>query len=646
MEQSHNTTETTDIDTELKGQEPTPKEEPSKQKNQDTEHIDTQTDEIDFTAEWNTQWVYEGHGNWQQTEQDKQMKDTKTFKTATTLDRLRMETENPDLLRAAMVREKGYPNRFGARIPVPSKINIDELEDRLQGYEDREVVEWMRYGWPTGRLPTMADPDKTFKNHKGATDYPQALERYIDKEMAHQAVIGPLQQIPFPDRVGISPISTRPKKCSTDRRIIIDLSFPQGASVNDGMIKDNYLGWATELRFPRTDDLALRIFQLGTDARMFKIDLSRYFRQLPLDPGDYSLIGYVINDQLYFDKVIPMGMRTAPYIAQRVTNAIRHIHEQLQFFLLNYVDDFLGAEHKDRIWKAYEFLTQLLRNLRIDTAPEKVVQPTSRIEFLGTIFDSQTMTIEVPPDKMEDIKRELGEWEKKTKASRKEMESLIGKLQFAARCVRAGRVFISRMINWLRGTDRKGKHNIPTEAKKDIAWWREYMATYNGVSIMWLHKEPLADKVIATDSCKKGFGGIAGEEYFRGRFPKEMQQRNIAELEIIAVIIALKIWGESRLKGQYFWIHVDNEAVATVINSGASRNTALQQALREIAKIAATHEFVIKAKHIPGISNRIPDWLSRYDEIEARKQFIRYAREKSLKRRRVSAAMLISESNW
>ena len=52
---------------------------------------------------------------------------------------------------------------------------------------------------------------------------------------------------------------------------------------------------------------------------------------MPLDPGDYSLIGYIIAGKLYFDKVLPMGMRTAPYIAQRVTNAIAYIHRKLEY---------------------------------------------------------------------------------------------------------------------------------------------------------------------------------------------------------------------------------------------------------------------------------------------------------------------------
>ena len=214
---------------------------------------------------------------------------TKEFRQATTWQLMELQSTNTDLMRAHLVRKLGYPNKFGAKIPIDHKWNLDLLEQKLQGYHDLDIIEWLRYGWPSGRLPTMGAPAKTFKNHKGATDYPKALNRYIQKEKAKDAVIGPFNIIPFQNNVGISPISTRPKKGTEDRRIIIDLSFPPGEAVNDGMIRDNYLGEYVKLTFPRVDDLALRIYTLGKDAMMFKIDLSRYFRQLPLDPGDYSL---------------------------------------------------------------------------------------------------------------------------------------------------------------------------------------------------------------------------------------------------------------------------------------------------------------------------------------------------------------------
>ena len=104
---------------------------------------------------------------------------------------------------------------------------------------------------------------------------------------------------------------------------------------------------------------------------------------------------------------------------------------------------------------------------------------------------------------------------------------------------------------------------------------------------------------------------------------------------------AIKIW-EHKLTGTYFWVLVDNEAVATILNTGASRDKFLQQVLREILMTAAKGQFMIKAKHIKGVDNRIPDWLSRWHEPEARKNFRRFSREKSLKRIRVSQQLLIT----
>ena len=111
------------------------------------------------------------------------------------------------------------------------------------------------------------------------------------------------------------------------------------------------------------------------------------------------------------------------------------------------------------------------------------------------------------------------------------------------------------------------------------------------------------------------------------------------------MIIALQILGSTKFKGQYFWIHVDNEAVSTVINTGAARVPALQEALKEIALLAAEHQFIIKARHITGVSNRIPDWLSRWHEQESKKLFNQYAKDKSLYKCKVPSALQL-ENNW
>ena len=362
------------------------------------------------------EWNYIGHGEWVPPEDYTAMKEGSCMdKKPPWVYHWQCKVDE-DLRLHQEVLEKGYPNRWGAKIPVRTKWNLGKFEELLEDYEDKEVVEWIRYGWPTGRLPSLPDPTVNFKNHKGATEHPQALKTYLKKEIRHEAVIGPYQKTPFQKKIGISPLSTRPKRDSEERRIILDLSFPLGNSVNTGIPKESYLGLQAKLSFPRVDDFSFQIYTLGPGCMMFKIDLSRYFRQLPLDPGDYSLIGYVIEGKVYFDKVLPMGMRSEPYIAQWVTNAIAYIHRQLEFFLLNYVDDFVGAEYKENIWDAYRALAKLLEDLKVDISEGKLMPPTTRLEFLGITFDSETFTMEISQQKMQEIKQELDTWLLRTEA--------------------------------------------------------------------------------------------------------------------------------------------------------------------------------------------------------------------------------------
>ena len=98
---------------------------------------------------------------------------------------------------------------------------------------------------------------------------------------------------------------------------------------------------------------------------------------------------------------------------------------------------------------------------------------------------------------------------------------------------------------------------------------------------------------------------------------------------MIAVLMAVETT-KDKLTGKYFWKHIDNEAISTVLNTGASRDIVLQEALRHILMTAAKMEFMIKAKHIRGIDNRVPDRISRWHEPASRNKFKQFAKEKVL----------------
>ena len=169
-------------------------------------------------------------------------------------------------------------------------MDLDLLDSLLEYYGDREVVQWLRDGWPISRIPGLPDPFPVNKNHDSAVEFPETIEAYISKRIRRGHIIGPFQETPFKSRFTTSPLNTVPKRNSTKRRVILDLSYPVGHSVNDGILKDNFMGFHVKLKYPTVDALARRIFQLGENCYMFKLDLEDAFRQLPLEPWDHRKI--------------------------------------------------------------------------------------------------------------------------------------------------------------------------------------------------------------------------------------------------------------------------------------------------------------------------------------------------------------------
>ena len=105
------------------------------------------------------------------------------------------------------------------------------------------------------------------------------------------------------------------------RRVILDLSFPLGQSVNNRVPKDKYVGSYFELKYPSIDDIVASLKQLGCDALLYKIDISLAFRHIRIDPGDIDLLG-LKHDGYYFDGALPFGFWHGSVFFQRCTNII------------------------------------------------------------------------------------------------------------------------------------------------------------------------------------------------------------------------------------------------------------------------------------------------------------------------------------
>ena len=131
-----------------------------------------------------------------------------------------------DILLSHKVIASGVPNRFGCRIPVKSNWNLSKFQQLLHNYHDIEIINWLKFGFPVSWDPSLTTLIPAKKNHMAAIGYPQHINAYLAKEIHLGATMGPFTLPPFVSRIGISPLSSHEKRGSQDRRIIMDLKFP------------------------------------------------------------------------------------------------------------------------------------------------------------------------------------------------------------------------------------------------------------------------------------------------------------------------------------------------------------------------------------------------------------------------------------
>ena len=223
--------------------------------------------------------------------------------------------------------------------------------------------------------------------------------------------------------------------------------------------------------------------------------------------------------------------------------------------------------------------------------------------FIGVLFDSETMTLLVTQERLEEIKLLVDSWLKREIATLKELRSLIGKLNFVAHCVKPTRIFISRLLNWLREIQNSQKAEIiPGDIKKDLEWWYVFLPRFNGIAMMDLQEWSEPDELAARDACLSGCGGFSQGKFFHSVFPAFILQfqLHINALELLTIMVTVKLWGRF-WRGKKIVFFCDNRNSCLALNAGISRSPFMQSCLKEICFYAAIGEFQIRAKEIAGL---------------------------------------------
>ena len=245
------------------------------------------------------------------------------------------------MVTSASISTKGSP---ALTPPAPTLTNATSL-DALQPTQERTTLTPQALDPPSQRLAAQAIPpeaaieylsklspttpiglqgprvSKEYPNFISARQNPHIVSTNLLKELQLGHTAGPFVSPPFPN-FQVYPIGVVPKKHSTEWRTIFHFSFPkhQTTSVNSHISPTDY-----SLHYI-TIHTAISIIQnIGQGCFMSKLDVKSAFRNIPVHPSDWELLGMKLNGLYFFDTVLPFGLRSAPYLFDQFSCMIEWI---------------------------------------------------------------------------------------------------------------------------------------------------------------------------------------------------------------------------------------------------------------------------------------------------------------------------------
>ena len=262
------------------------------------------------------------------------------------------------------------------------------------------------------------------------------------------------------------------------------------------------------------------------------------------------------------DTRLAFGCRSSPFIFNTFAEALHWILLNIVgiAFLLHYLDDFLILNPSEEgCSQDMESMKNFCKLLGVPLNEKKIFGPSRVLVYLGIEINTVTMTVRLPDDKLWELKALLLEWKRKKKCTKRSLLSLIGKLAFAARIVKPGRLFLRRLIDLSTKVDGLNKYiTLNAEARADIAWWLDFIPTWSGSAFIQ-HSPVTGDSLsLYSDASGIGFGAYFDTHWFAIPWPQQYRGYDIGFRELFAITAAIFTWGDD-LAGKQILFFTDNK---------------------------------------------------------------------------------------
>lgn len=347
---------------------------------------------------------------------------------------------------------------------------------------------------------------------------------------------------------------------------------------------------------------------------MSSLDLKNAYHLIPIIEQHRKYLRFCFNGKLYQYNCLPFGLSSAPLVFTKMLKPIVSLLRSRNLMSVVYLDDFLllGDSYtncENNVKNTVTLLEKL--GFLINYKKSKLV-PSTEIKYLGFLFNSLSMTISLPKEKIVKMTALLKKISVRHSTSIRKFAKFLGTLCSNCPAVKYGWVYTKNFERqkFFALQQSNGDFNaqmlLPASLREDFEWWIKHIPTASN-SIL---KDSYRLEVFS-DASKTGWGGYCNAEHVYGFWTESEKSYHINYLELKAVFFVTQHFAKDLINSSIL-CRIDNSTAIAYINKmGSVQHQALNQLSRLIWQWCEQKNIFLFASYIKSKDNVQADKASR-----------------------------------
>ena len=224
---------------------------------------------------------------------------------------------------------------------------------------------------------------------------------------------------------------------------------------------------------------------------MVKIDLKDAYFTVPVWKNHQKFLRFVWKETMYEFACLPFGLASAPRVFTKLIKPVVALLRQLGIRLIVYLDDMLiMAQSRDIALQHASTALDLLQGLGfMINYLKSVLVPSTRMEFLGFVVDSLTLSLAHPREKIRKVRKECQTLLDSPLVTVRQLAKLLGHLTSTIQAVFPGPLHFRHLQNeknraLVDSQTYDSATPLSPQAKEELVWWRDNLEAWNGKALV------------------------------------------------------------------------------------------------------------------------------------------------------------------